>query len=363
MFANDRSGSALYRTIRAQPRAVRALVEGTAAEEIERAAEVLLESRRVFLIGTGTSGHAAVVGEHLLRSMGADAYATTNFEFVNYGRAVGPEDAVVAISHRGGKRYGRLAVERALAAGSRVVGVTGKGSPMEGPEVIVPTVEDEVSSTHTASYTTALTVLALLAARFGEGVGADASELQGAVKKLPDAITDLLEKEEEVRPVSSALAHRGRVVLVGAGPNAVTAREGALKIKESSYLVAEGFELETALHGGLQSVERGDVTVVIAAEGPAFGRTLDLLGALSIIGARPFVVADERVADRSPGFGASPDGTVVTYPAVPEPLSPALAVIPLQLLASQTAGLRGANPDSFRADDPVYRRANESYEL
>lgn len=363
MERETKPDSTLYQTIHSQPETTRLVIEGT-IEEVRRAGEILLAARRVLLVGTGTSSHAAVVGEHLLRMAGIDARATTNFDFVNYGTEVKPEDAVVAISHRGGKRYGRLAIERALKAGAKVVGITRKDSPTKGLQVKIPTIENEVSATHTASYTSAIAVLALLAVRVGNQRGTDMKALQDAVRRLSAAMSKILDEEEEVWPVAERLAEKGRLILVGAGPNAVTAREGALKVKESSYLVAEGFELETSLHGGLQAVEAGDVATVVAADGPSLERLEDLVGALRIIGARIFLVCDERVASRFPVEGVIREGGAFSiYPAVPEQLSPALAVIPLQLLAAFTAQLRGTNADSFRRDDPTYRRAIESYEL
>ncbi len=355
--------SALYATIHSQPDVVRAVLSD-ARDAAARAAELLANARRVFITGTGTSGHAAIVGEYLLRLTGADAYAATNFEFVTYPRPIGPDDALITISHRGSKRYGRQAIDRARAAGMPVIGLTGQGSPMEGPDIIIETASSERSSTHTASYTGSLAALALIAAYLGERNGADVTALRDALDRLPDALAAVLARENLIVPVADALAERGRLVLMGAGPNAVTAREGALKVKESSYLVAEGFELETALHGGLQAVQAADVAVVIAAQGPALDRVGDLVRALELLGARVLVVADERVVDALP---TSPEAviarTVIPYPAVPEALSPLLAVVPLQLLAAYTAARRGTNADSFRADDPVYKRVNESYAL
>jgi glucosamine--fructose-6-phosphate aminotransferase (isomerizing) len=171
-----------------------------------------------------------------------------------------------------------------------------------------------------------------------------------------------LAREADVSAAAHTLATRGRLVLLGAGPNAVTAREGALKVKESSFLVAEGFELETCLHGGLQAVEAGDLAAVIVAYGPALSRTLDAINALRLIGANLLLVADQRVVAELPTSRRGSD-TLVTFDPVPEVLSPLLAAVPLQLLAAYTAQLRGTNADSFRADDPVYKRANESYRL
>jgi glucosamine--fructose-6-phosphate aminotransferase (isomerizing) len=140
----------------------------------------------------------------------------------------------------------------------------------------------------------------------------------------------------------------------------VTAREGALKVKESSYLTAEGLELETALHGALPAITSDDLAVVIAAHGPALERTADAVRALGLLGAHLVVVADERALPDLP----LPDGALpLAFGAVPEPLSPLLATVPLQLLAAFTAELRGTDPDGFRADDPIYKRAHDSYSL
>jgi glucosamine--fructose-6-phosphate aminotransferase (isomerizing) len=359
MAAEATPRSALYETILSQPEVVRTVLADAAAQASE-AAGILAGARRIFLAGTGTSSHAAVVGEHLFRAAGADAYATTNFDFAVYPRPLGADDALVEISHRGSKRYGTRAIERARSVGARVIGITGQSSPMAGPEVVIATAPQERSATHTASYTANLAVLALITVRIGEQTGRDVGDLRAAVERLAENIAGMLASEGQIRPLAEALAGRGRLVLAGAGPNAVTAREGALKVKESSYLTAEGFELETLLHGGLQAVQAGDVAVVIAAQGPALERIVDAVRALTTIGARVLVVADERAI---PTLVAVEGPTTITFPATPEPLSPALAVIPLQLLASLTADLRGANPDSFRAHEPVYKRANESYAL
>lgn len=349
--------SILYETIHSQPAAIRAVLDEY-RPQAEQAAELIGQAGRVYVIGTGTSSHAAMVGEYLLRSVGVDSYATTNFDFVTYSRPLGSNDVLVAFSHRGNKRYGQRALDRAREAGVKTIGITGYDSGLEGPEVIIRTVPQERSSCHTASYTVALAALASIAAYVGDRKGADARELRTAVERLPDDVASILTRENEIVPAAEALAKRGRLVLVGAGPNHATAREGALKVKESSYLVAEGIELETVLHGPLVAVEAGDVSAVIAAHGPALERTLELVRLLGIIGAHRLVVADERVAKDVP------DGAeVITYAAVPEALSPILSVIPLQLLAAYTAELRGANADNFRVDDPVYRRLKESYTL
>jgi glucosamine--fructose-6-phosphate aminotransferase (isomerizing) len=355
--------SALYRTIHRQPEIVGQVLHDRAADA-ERAAALIRGAGRVYLVGTGTSSHAAVVGEHLLRSVGVNAYAVTNFDFVTYPRPIGPDDAVIAISHRGSKTYGKRAIALSLDAGAKVIGLTGIGSPMEGPAVVLHTAPSEESSTHTASYTGNLAGLALIARACGAAGSAGRQALAEGIARLPGVLEAILAEEDAVRPAASALAASGRLVLAGAGPNAVTAREGALKVKESSFLTAEGFELETILHGGLQPIEAGDLAVVIIAAGPAVERALAVVRALDIIGARVLVVADASVASRVPeAESGSYPGRVVAFGSLPEPLSPIAAAIPLQLLAAFTADLRGTNADAFRADDPIYKEANASYAL
>lgn len=364
MTTNQRvPSSALYRTIHRQPEIVRGVLTDC-AEAANQAAALLRKARRVYLVGTGTSSHAAVVGEHLLRLVGVDAFGMTNFDFVNYPRSVDANDAVIAISHRGSKTYGKRAIALALEAGASVIGLTGQGSAMAGPAVLLETAPSEESSTHTASYTANLAALALVARAAGAEGSPGQTALDDGLARLPALLEHLLANEDTVRPAAAALAASGRLVLAGAGPNAVTAREGALKVKESSFLVAEGFELETILHGGLQAVEAGDVAVIILAAGPAVQRSLAAVRALDIIGAQVLVVADASVADRVPDpERGTYAGRVVSFQSLPEPLSPIAAVLPLQLLAAFTADLRGTNADDFRAGNPIYKAANVSFAL
>jgi glutamine---fructose-6-phosphate transaminase (isomerizing) len=358
-----RPASDLYRTIHRQPEVVRSIV----ARDRPRARELgprLARARRIILTGTGTSHHAAIVGEHLFRWAGVDSTARSAFEFVQYPEPVTPDDVVVVISHRGSKRYGSAAIPLAKGGGATVVGITGEASPMHGADAVLTTSPQETSSTHTMSYTGSLTVLALLAAEIARARGRGPDAFDTAIETLPAMLERTLAREEEVLPAAEALARSGRLTLQGGGPNAATAREGALKAKESSYLVAEGFELETFLHGGLQPLAAGDVAVPILPAGASVERGRDLLRALAIVEASTWLVKDEQLSDLEPGpSGRGGSLPSFPFPHVPEPLSPVLAVVPLQLLAAYTAQILGTNADSFREDDPTFKKAVGSYQL
>lgn len=358
--------TALYRSIHAQPETVRALLAD--GDGPARAAEKLARTPRIFLSGIGTSYHAAIVGEYLLRLAGADAWAVRSFEFVHYPRPLRADDGVIVISHRGSKVHGQGAVQRAVEAGVTTVGITGLGSKMSGPDPIILTVEQEVSSTHSISYVGTMTRLGQIAARLAALYGHTEQEqrITNGLASLPALMEGVLAREDEVRAVAQeAASHARRIYYVGAGPNAATAPEGALKAKEASYVTAEGFELEQAIHGPQVAFERDDLLIPISVRGAAQERMADFLAALSEIGPRLWLIGD-LPGDESGAFFE--DDTWSRFAlgdtsSLPEELTPMLAVLPVQLLAEFLAEARGANADSFRSDQAAYKKAGTRFRL
>jgi glucosamine--fructose-6-phosphate aminotransferase (isomerizing) len=356
----------LYRSIHAQPQAARDLLadwEGPAL-----AAEKLAHTSRILLAGIGTSFHAATVGEYLLRFAGADAWALRSFEFVHYPQPLRSDDGVIVISHRGSKLHGNLAVQRAVEAKVLTIGITGKNTKMQGPDLVIETVEQDPSSTHSISYVGALTRLAQIAARLAalNGHTEAAQRLEQGLKWLPGMMEDILAPENEVRQIAQeAVAHQRRLYFIGAGPNGVTAPEGALKAKEAAYVTAEGFELEQAIHGPQVAFESEDLLIPISVRGPAQARMADLLLALSEIGSRVWLIGEAPNMETAalfhrPGWSrfALCDGV-----DLPEELTPLLAALPVQLLAEFLAAARGTNADSFRSDVEAYKRAGARFHI
>jgi glucosamine--fructose-6-phosphate aminotransferase (isomerizing) len=360
----------MYEAIYDQPGAFARVVEHTAAPA-EQAAARLAGCERLFLVGIGTSHHAAQVGEHLLRAYGggARARAVHAFDFALYGPALSPRDGVIGISHRGAKRYSAQSLARAREAGCATVLVTGEAPGAAGgtalpqdpgiphaersADVTLRTVPQEPSSAHTVSYTAAVAALASLAQRLGRHRTGTAL-LPPAL--LRDEVPAALRAALEAEPAAAALARehlpRRRIWLVGGGPSAVTAQEAALKIKETSYLGAEGMPVEAMLHGPFQCTEADDLFVLVAPAGPGQARTVEFADAVREIGAAYAVVSDGTPAALRAGAAGW-----WTVPAVPEPLSALSCLVPLQLFAYHLALARGTNPDAFRLDDPRFARA------
>ncbi len=360
------TSSALYRSIHAQPEAIRTLLSDW--DGPTQAAEQLAKTNRILLAGIGTSFHAATVGEYLLRMAGTDAWAVRSFEFVHYPRPLRADDGVIIISHRGSKKHGNLAVQRAVEVGVTTVGITGKQSKMQGPGTVIETVDQDPSSAHSISYTGALTRLGQIAARLAriQGLADRAQKLEEGLARIPGLIEDMLTREDEVRQIAQeAAAQQRRLYFVGAGPNAYTGPEGALKSKEAAYVTAEGFELEQAIHGPQVAFEQDDVLIPISVRGGAQARMADFLLALSEIGSRVWLVGDAPDETTAALFGR--DGwsrfSIGETGDLPEELTPILTVVPLQLLADFLAAARGVNADKFRADVPAYKRAGERFQL
>lgn len=356
----------LYRSIHAQPQAVRELLTDWDAPTL--AAEKLSRAGRVLLAGIGTSFHAATVGEYLLRFAGADAWAVRSFEFVHYPRPLRADDGVIVISHRGSKLHGNLALQRALQSGVLTVGITGKNSKMQGADIIMETVEQDPSSTHSISYIGALVRLGQVAARFAAltNHAEQAQRLEQGLSQLPALMEDVLSREDEVRQVAQeSVKHSRRLYFVGAGPNAVTAPEGALKAKEAAYVTAEGFELEQAIHGPQVAFEADDLLIPISVKGAAQARMADLLLASSEICQHVWLIGEAPGAEAAhlfnrPGWSrfALSNGT-----DLPEELTPLLAALPVQLLADFLASARGTNADNFRKDHQAYERAGSRFQI
>jgi glutamine---fructose-6-phosphate transaminase (isomerizing) len=290
---------------------------------------------RVFLVGTGTSYHGALVGQYLLRSAGVEAWAIHAFEFANYPPRIDDDDGLVLLSHRGSKRFSQAALE-GFSHKDHWLAITGEGSPLSGPGVL-NTVPQEQSPVHTASHTGAMIRLAQLAVALGS------PSWKAELGRLPDAIRAALALRPQVSEAMDRLRF-GRVVhFVGGGPAYPTALEGALKLREASYLSAEGHEVESILHGPLISLNAEDSVVLMAQTGATLERTAELTAALHEIG--------------TPTLAVGPSAAHLTAaaarlqtPAIDELLAPIVNVVPLQWLALEVSRRVGVDADSFRKE-------------
>jgi glucosamine--fructose-6-phosphate aminotransferase (isomerizing) len=220
----------------------------------EGAVARLRDAERIWLVGTGTSQHAAELGAMFFHAAGRDADPMSSMAFARWTPPLRERDAVVVISHNAGTETAyagaswHLARERGLA----VLPLTRIGGEMPEP---LQTVSKETSHTYTVSYTSALLQLARLA----HALGADAFD-PGTLALVPEAVQRAIDDAalEELEPPARLL------VLSGEGPASVTAREGALKVREASRFPAEGYDLEYLLHGHAVPLNADDRLILVA---------------------------------------------------------------------------------------------------
>lgn len=353
----------MYEAMQAQPAAVAEVLSGARAA-LEALAALVSVRGCLFLVGSGTSLHAAKVAEYWLRGGPQVTVAMPALDFALYPPCLTPQDTVLVVSHRGAGTYSRAALRLARAAGCRTALVTGRGGAA-GPDtadVLVETVAQEVSSAHTVSYVAALAALAQLVLQVARRQGwtppfAPADLAEG----VPAALRAALGLEREVGAWAAAHAPGGRVWIAGGGPGGVTAEETALKCAETSYVPAVGMPVETLLHGPLRAAQPGDLGVLFALAGPARERLVGLARQLGVLGL-PYLA----VADGPEGTGpVAGEATVLRLPGpvLPEALMPFPSVVVGQLLAYHWALLRGTNPDTFRMEDPRFAAASRMLEL
>jgi glutamine---fructose-6-phosphate transaminase (isomerizing) len=299
----------LERAIASQPIELERLIE----RDFSAFAARLRNRERIWLVGTGTSQHAAEMGALLFAEARMDARWSGSFEFARLAPKPEPDDAVIVISQSANTAFAVAARQAAIASGAEVISITGVAS--DWPEAI-ETVPMEQSQTYTVSYTAALLVLYRLAQELGAD-GLSSEDLGLAL--------------ERVRSISSSPKHleielpERAIVLVGNGPGAITAREGALKLREAARVLAEGYGGEYLLHGGAVPLQRGDTLILLNPGADADG----LLPAL--------------------GEAARAEEITVVELAEPSIDNPVLSQLPmtvqLQMLALRFSEARSTNPD------------------
>lgn len=287
--------------IESQPAAVEAV--------LRRPVPALDPSRPLIFAGLGTSLHAARVAAAWagpLRAVALDAHELAL-------RLPIPREAqVVVVTHGGKGPFAAAVLAKARAARARTVAVVGEHAPALEADEIVRTCPAERAETHTVSYLTALAVL-------GRMLGIDLSaapQLLSEALALPSPVDD-----------ARALASCDRLLVTGFGLDAITASEGALKLKESTFQWAEGLAVEQALHGPHAALRAGMGAIVIPPAGDDRGRTAALAK----------LCLERRVTSVEPQF-----------PACDEPLRPLIVAVPLQRLAAEIARLTGGDPDHSR---------------
>lgn len=334
------SGALMEAEIAEQP-AVLACILQDRRPEIDRIAHEVRQRgpRFVLFMARGTSDHAALYAKYLVETrLGMPAGLTSPSTITVYDSRPDMRDVlVIAVSQSGSSPDLTEPFARAREAGAVTVAVTNAPqSPLAsraeyhldvgaGPERAVAA---------TKSYTAELLTLYLLIDALSGGRG-------DGLASLPTMARDVLAQGPQVAELAVRYRFAGQLVVTGRGYNYATARETALKLMETSYIVASPFSGADLLHGPMAMIDRGFPVVAISPPGPGASALLPVLQRLRVAGADTLVVGGRETAGL---------GTVdLTLPDLgPEPISPILAILPMQQFAFFLARERGLDPDKPR---------------
>ncbi len=307
--------------------------------------------RRITLLACGTSYHAALCGKYMLERVAripVDVDLASEFRYRD--PVVEPGTLGVVIS-QSGETADTLAalreVKRLGASTLAICNVVGSTIARTADQVIHTHAGPEVSVASTKAFTSQLTIFVLLALYFGKRRGqiadTEIQRLLGELSAIPEAMGHLLGQLPAVRTIARRYMHARDFLYLGRGLGYPVALEGALKLKEISYVHAEGYASGEMKHGPIALVDENLPVVVIALRGPGYEKVLSNLAEVRARGGKIIslaTVGDAAIADLS--------DDVVLVPDVDELFQPLVASIPLQLLAYHIADLRGTDVDQPR---------------
>ncbi len=318
---------------------------------VELNKEKFLEAERITLVACGTSWHAALIGKRLIQDFCRIPVEVEYASEFRYGNPVlGPKDIVIAISQSGETADTLAAIQIAKEKGAFVYGicnVVGASIPRATDSGTYIHVGPEIGVASTKAFTGQVTVLTLLALAIGqlrETVSEEqVKDIATALKAIPKTIEETLKVDPVIQRLSRIFTYAHNFLYLGRGYNYPTALEGALKLKEISYIHAEGYPAAEMKHGPIALIDHEMPSVIIAPSDSLYDKIISNVQQVKSRGG-------SVVAIVSKGNTAMNDiaDYCIEIPKVPECLTPLIASIPLQLLAYYIAVNKGKDVDQPR---------------
>ncbi|WP_103327863.1 glutamine--fructose-6-phosphate transaminase (isomerizing) [Bacteroidetes bacterium endosymbiont of Geopemphigus sp.] len=313
--------------------------------------ERFIKAKRITIVGCGTSWHAALIGEYLLEEL---AQIPVEVEYSSEFRYRNPiiykDDIVIAVSQSGetadtlsavklAKEKGAFIFGICNVAGSSIARITDAGAYTHaGPEIGVAS---------TKAFTAQVTVLSLIALKIGKHKGVlnvpRYRLLCNMLNLIPDKMKEILEMSQKIELIAREYKEAKNFLYLGRGLNFPVALEGALKLKEISYIHAEGYPAAEMKHGPIALIDENMPVVVIAPKRGYYEKIVSNIQEIKARKARIIAIVnqgDEQVNNLS--------DHIIEIPDIDEMFTPLIATIPLQLLAYYIAIMRGENVDQPR---------------
>ena len=310
-----------------------------------------VNAKRILIVGCGTSWHAGMVGEYLFEDLAripVEVEYASEFRYRN--PIVNEDDIVIAISQSGETADTMAAIELAKGRGATIIGicnvvgssiarVTHAGSYTHaGPEIGVAS---------TKAFTAQVTVLTLMALMIGQKKGTirggNFHRLLNELDAIPDKVKKVLRSEAQIKYIADIYKDATNALYLGRGYSFPVALEGALKLKEISYIHAEGYPAAEMKHGPIALIDEAMPVIVIATKGASYEKVVSNIQEVKARKGKIIAIVTEGdtvvkgLADHT-----------IEIPETSDQLVPLLSVVPLQLLSYHIAVMRGCNVDQPR---------------
>ena len=310
----------------------------------------LRQIERIIITGCGTSWHAASIGEYLIEEL---ARVPVEVEYASEFRYRSPivdkKTILLAVSQSGETADTLAAMREARNRGATVLGlvnVVGSTIARESDGGVYIHAGPEIGVASTKAFTSQVMVLTLIATLLGRMRHLSVQqgrELIQSIEKIPYQVESILQGEDRIARIATDYYKSGNCLYLGRGINFPTALEGALKLKEISYIHAEGYPAAEMKHGPIALIDENMPVVVIALKDPVHDKVMSNIAEVRARNGRVVAIASEgdtEIADRV--------NEVIYIPKTNRLLTPLLAIIPLQILAYHIAVMRGCNVDQPR---------------
>ncbi len=311
----------------------------------------LLNAKRFIILGCGTSWHAAMVGEYLIEDL---ARVPVEVEYGSEFRYRNPiitnEDVIIAVSQSGETADTLAAIDIAKQRGALIYGicnVVGSSIARASHTGSYTHAGPEIGVASTKAFTAQLTLLTMFALKLGSLKGTltktQTHQLMVALETIPSKVQTIIEQNDYIARIAETFKDASNFLYLGRGYNFPVALEGALKLKEISYIHAEGYPAAEMKHGPIALIDENMPVVVLATNISAHEKIISNIQEIRARKGRVIAIVNQSDTEIE-----KMSEFVIRIPETEEPLSPMLSVVPLQLLAYHIAILRGCNVDQPR---------------
>jgi len=312
----------------------------------------LSKAEKLTLIACGTSYYACMTAKYWFESLARIPVEVDIASEYRYRDTVPPENGVAVFISQSGETIDTLAALRhAKSMGQKILSIVNapeSAIARESDAVLQTLAGPEIGVASTKAFTTQLTVLACLAVATAEARGTittkEVGDIVGALTEIPARAAEVLNHDDAIRALAVSIAEARDVLYLGRGTNYPIALEGALKLKEISYIHAEGYAAGEMKHGPIALIDKDVPIICIAPADKLFEKTASNIMEVRARGGRVIVFSDSAGAERLREHAEA----VIALPSVNAFVSPILYAIPVQLLAYHVAIIKGTDVDQPR---------------